>query len=129
MLELKTYTKLEMVKMFGTKDTQGLKRKLERYGVTFDVSDRGENIKFHIKEINNPFMLYCITELGCDGRTDFYTMRNFYYYFFNDDTFMAMPDEVKETMMRLDNHTISRQAISRYISKLEKKDLIQKSSG
>lgn len=129
MLELKTYTKLEMVKMFGTKDTQGLKRKLERYGVTFDVSGRGENIKFHIKEINNPFKLYCITELDCDGRTDFYTLRNFYYYFFNDDIFMSMPDEVKETMMRSENHLISRKTIAKYISKLEKKDLIQKNSG
>ena len=34
------YTKPEMSLIFGTKDRQGLDRKLERYGITFEVCGR-----------------------------------------------------------------------------------------
>lgn len=33
MLELRKYPKAELSALFGTRDTQGLKRKLERYGM------------------------------------------------------------------------------------------------
>mgnify|MGYP003306766742 CR=1 FL=1 len=85
MLELmKSYTKPEMSAMFGTRSMQGLQRKIERYGVSFDVDGRGETANFTITNIENPFKIYCITELGFDGHTDFYKLRNYYYYYFND---------------------------------------------
>ena len=118
MLELKSYTKAELVAMFGTRDTEGLKRRLKRYGVDFEASGWGNSLMFEIKEIKDPFKVFAITELGADGGTDFKKMRNFYYYYFNDETFMAMPDEVKEVWMEKAGNKVSRQTIASYTQKL-----------
>ena len=128
MLELKNYTKPELSAMFGTRDIEGLKRKMERHGVAFDVEGRGERAIFTIKAITKPFSIYCITELGFDGRTDFRKVRNFYNYFFNDEEFMAMPDEVKEYRMRKQGQDVSRQTIATYIAKLDRKGLIDRNT-
>lgn len=118
-----------MVAMFKTKNNQGLARKLYRYGVSFDIQGRGENAIFTITNIDNPFKIYCITELDCNGRNDFYKLRNFYYYFFNDEEFSAMPCEVQETRMKLIHKGISRQSIAGYLDKLCNKGMIAKNSG
>ncbi len=128
MLELRAYGKTELSEMFSTRDMEGLQRKLNRYGVAFDVQGRGENAVITIREIADPFKLYCITELGFDGRTDFKKVRNFLHYFFNDDEFMAMPDEVKEHRMRKQGQNVSRQTISSYIAKLDSKNLIDRNT-
>ena len=91
---------------------------MERYGVVFDVFGRGETATFTITNIENPFKIYCITELGFDGHTDFYKLRNYYYYYFNDIEFRSMPNEVQETRMRLVHEDISRQTIATYLRKL-----------
>ena len=100
------------------------KRKMERYGITFQVNGRGENAVFTIKEIEDPFKIYCITELDFDGRSDFRKALIFYYYFFNDVEFRTMPDEVKEYRMRDQKQDVSRQTIATYISKLDRKNLV-----
>ena len=128
MLELRAYGKPELSEMFSTRDMEGLQRKLNRYGVVFDVQGRGENAVITIREIADPFKLYCITELGFDGRTDFMKVRNFLHYFFNDDEFMAMPDEVKEHRMRKQGQNVSRQTIASYIAKLDSKNLIDRNT-
>jgi len=128
MLELREYAKPELSKMFETDGMQGLQRKLDRYGITFDVNGRGENAVFTIREIADPFKVYCITELGFDGRTDFIKVRNFLNYFFNDDEFMAMPDEVKEYRMRKQGQNVSRQTIASYIAKMDSKSLIDRNT-
>lgn len=126
MLELmKSYTKPEMSAMFGTRSMQGLQRKIERYGVSFDVDGRGETANFTITNIENPFKIYCITELGFDGHTDFYKLRNYYYYYFNDIEFRAMPNEVQETRMSLVHKNVSRQTIATYLNKLYLKNIIE----
>ncbi len=126
MLELmKSYTKPEMTAMFGTRDMQGLQRKVERNGVSFDVVGRGESAIFTITNIENPFKIYCITELGFDGHTDFYKLRNYYYYYFNDIEFRAMPNEVQENRMRLVHKDVSRQTIAGYLQKLYRKNFIE----
>lgn len=128
MLELRAYGKAELSEMFDTAGMQGLQRKMERYGITFEVNGRGENAVFTIKEIADPFKIYCITELGFNGRSDFHKIRNFLQYFFNDDEFMAMPDEVKEHRMREQGQDVSRQTIANYIAKLDSKNLIDRST-
>ncbi len=128
MLEVKKYSKPEMTKIFGTKNMQGLERKLKRYGVIFDRKGRGEKAIFTIKEITNPLRVYLITELGFNGQHDYIKVRNFLYYFFNDEEFMAMPDEVKEARMKNDGNGVSRQAIAGYIAKLDGKNLIERNT-
>ncbi len=126
MLELmKSYTKPEMTAMFGTRDMQGLQRKVERNGVSFDVVGRGESAIFTITNIENPFKIYCITELGFDGHADFYKIRNYYYYYFNDIEFRAMPNEVQENRMRLVHKGVSRQTIAGYLQKLYRRNFIE----
>ena len=127
MLEIgRTYPKSELSRIFGTKDKQGLDRKLIRYGIVFDVCGRGEKATYTINAIPDPFKVVAITELGFDGNTDFTKLRNFYYHFFEDDVFMAMPDEVKEVKMRAMGHDVSRQTIARYTSRLEINNLINR---
>lgn len=129
MLEVgKVYTKPEMTHILGTKAKQGIDRKLERYGITFSVSGKGERAVYEIQKIRDPFKVFAITELGFDASTDFRKLRNFYFYYFNDEEFMAMPDEVKESRMRKEGKDISRQTIANYTAKLEAHDLINRYS-
>lgn len=128
MLEVKTYTKPELTELLGTKAVQGLKNKLNRYHVDYDVSGKGEKAIFTIKRINDPFKVYCITELGYDANTDFSKLAFFYYYFFNDEEFMAMPDEVKEFRMTNNRKHVSRQTIAKYTQKLESLNLIDRNT-
>lgn len=129
MLETRNYTKTEMVRIFGTTSTQGLKRKLERYGVDFEMRGRGRSLVFDIKEVPDKFKLFCISEFGCDGRTDFHKLREFLYCYINDDEFRAMPDEVKEYRLDDEEKHISRQTIAKYTSKLADLDLINRNTG
>lgn len=120
----KLYSKPEMTAMLGTKARQGIDRKLERYGIVFEATGRGEKATYKINAIPDPFKLYAITKLKCDGNTNFHKLREFYYYFFNDEEFSAMPDEVKENRLRADGKDISRQTIAGYLAKLDKQELI-----
>ena len=128
MLEIRDYSKPEMTAMFGTRDMEGLKRKMRGYGIVFDVDGRGENAVFTIREIADPFKMYCITELGYDGRTDFHKLLYFLYYFFNDPEFRAMPDEVKEVRTEEHGRKITRQTIANYTAKLDSKNLIDRNT-
>ena len=129
MLELRTYTKAELVEIFGTKDRQGLTRKLQRYGIKYKPNGRGESLTFTITETADPFKVFCIDELGYDGRTDFVKLRNFLYCFLNDDEFRAMPDEVKANRMKEAKKPMCRQTIAGYIAKLDAQNLIDHNSG
>lgn len=129
MLELRTYTKAELVEIFGTKDRLGLTRKLQRYGIKYQTAGRGQSLTFTITETTDPFKVFCIDELGYDGRTDFVKLRNFLYCFLNDDEFRAMPDEVKEHRMKEAGKTMCRQTIAGYIAKLNAQNLIDCNSG
>lgn len=119
-----SYRKLEMSNMFGTKSKEGLDRKLRRYGVSFTVTGRGEQAVYRIRHLADPFKIYAITEMGCDANTDFRKLRNFYYYFFNDEDFRNLPDEMKEQRMREDGKDVSRQTIKKYGRRLVQMEYI-----
>lgn len=127
MLEVnRSYAKQELSQMLGTRTKQGIDRKLQRYGVEFDVCGWGDTTTYTIKSISNRFKLYAILELGCAGNTDFRKLRNVYYHFFEDEVFRAMPDEVKEVRLHEIGEGVSRQAIAGYIQKLEKREMISR---
>lgn len=129
MLEIgKNYIKSELSETFGTKDKQGLERKMSGYGITFSVSGRGNNAVYEITDMADPFKIFAITELGFGGNTSFEKLRNFYWYYFNDETFMAMPDEVKEVWMKSENKTITRQTIANYTYKLVSHDMVERNT-
>ncbi len=127
MLEIGTaYSKPQLSQWFATKDMEGLKRKMRGYGITFQCSGRGERAVFQIMGMTDPFKVFAVLDLGVDARTDFKKLRMFYYHYFNDETFMAMPDEVKEVWMKRMGHPVSRQTIASYTQKLERNDLINR---
>lgn len=129
MLELRKYEKAELAEILKTKDNHNIKQKLKRWGISYTQSGWGNNFEITITAIADPFKIYCITELGFGAGTDFQKVRNLYYAFFNDDEFMAMPDEVKEKRMRDNGRPISRQSIARYLEKLNTKELIHRNTG
>lgn len=110
--------------MFGTRSVEGLKRKFEGYGIDFETTGRGENTIFKIKNIENEFKIFCITDLKFDANTNFQKVQNLYYHFFNDEIFSALPDDVKEYQLRAMSKDVSRQSIARYLEKLERNNLI-----
>ena len=128
MLEIRRYTKPELTAMLGTKSVANIKKKLERYNVEFDDFGRGEKAIFDIKAINDPLKVFCITELGFDANTDFRKLAYFTYCYFNDEEFMAMPDEVKSTRLDRDGKYASRQTIATYTRRFERNDLIYRNT-
>ena len=60
MLELRTYTKDEITGILDTTDRQGVKRKLDGYGVEYTI-EGWKNYTLTITAINDPFRLFCIT--------------------------------------------------------------------
>ena len=118
------YKKSELAQIFGSTSKQAINRKLDRYGVQFSVAGRGEQAFYQIQQIEDKFKIFAITELGFDANTDFKKLRNFYYYFFNDEEFQTLPDEMKEARMREGNRDVSRQTIARYEDRLVKYNYI-----
>ena len=128
MLEIQQYTKPQLTEIFGSKTNEGLKRKLTNYDISYTTSGRGKNIVFDITAINDPFKVYCITDLGFPSQVDFYKLRYFLYYYLNDVEFMSMPDEVKESRMDEFGKHISRQTIANYIKRFEKLNFVHTST-
>ena len=129
MLELgKYYSKPELSMIFGSRNKQGLERKMKGYGIEFSVFGRGESAIYEIQKLNDPFKVFAITELDCGSNINFEKLRNFYWYYFNDEIFMAMPDEVKEVWMKKENYTITRQTIANYTQKLVNKNMINRNT-
>lgn len=125
MLELREYTAAELAQILSTKGKQALDRKLESWGITFTSDERrGDNRKYTLTAIENPFKIYCITELNIDSHTDFYKLQNCFYYFLNDPEFRDIPDEMREDYTEAEGEKISRQSISKYIKHLSKNELV-----
>ncbi len=120
MIELRKYSKAELATILGTKDNQAIKRKLNSWGVRYDEPQgRGDAMTINITGLTDPFKVFALTELGVSAQTDFCKLRDFLYYFLNDEEFSAMPDEVKEHRMRAEGRDISRQTIANYEEKLK----------
>lgn len=129
MLEEKTYTISELAAVLGgATDRQSIKHKLERKGISYTICGRGKKAIFTITEIPNPFQMFCIIKLGFAPQTDFYKVRNLFYYCFNDEEFFAKPNEEKEILLRGEGKPISRQSISNYLEKLNMANLWSRST-
>ena len=71
MLECKTYTYAEFSALFNTRDNQGIKRRLDRWGIKYSTAGRGTGLKYTIEEISDPFVPFCILDLGFPPQTIF----------------------------------------------------------
>lgn len=124
MIKIGICSYLELKEILGANNKQAVDRKLERYGVSFNSSGRGDRRVYEITEIENPFKLYCITELGISAQANFDKIRNLFYYFFCVDGFTELPLVEMENTMRAEGEDISRQCISKWITYLRHLDYI-----
>ena len=99
MLELRTYTKAEITGILDTEDRQGVKRKLDGYGVEYTINGWGD-YTLTITAINDPFRLFCITTLGIPAQADFHKLKMLYYHLFCCPGFAAYPYEVIASMLK-----------------------------
>ncbi len=119
MLECKAYPAIEMWEYLGVKDNEGAKRKLNRYGIVCFVNGSGKNATFNIKQIDDPFKVYCVFEMGFDGRSDFRKIRNYLFFLLGEEEYCWLPDEPMEKLLRSKGYSISRQTITKYRERLE----------
>lgn len=129
MLECRTYTYSELSKLFQTRDTQGIKRRLEHWDVLYETKGRGASKTFTIQKIDKPFEMYCMLDLGFSPQTDFQKLALFLYYLFNDDEFAGLPCERMEARINADDLVLSRQTIDNYLQRLNDNNLILRASG
>ena len=120
--ENRIYAYAELSAIFGTRDTQGIKRRLSNYGVAFETTGRSNGIQFHIKTISQKFQLFCVLDLGFSPNVDFEKLRDFLFYLMDDD-FNWRPMEMMEEYLRNEGKGISRQTISRYLEHLSVIDI------
>ena len=126
MLEVKTYSIQEMREILKSETKKQIDKKLNRYAVEFEVTGRGEKVSYTIKKFNDPFKVFCITELDFKAQTNFKLLLYFMYHFFCDEVFMSLPDNRKEKMMDCYNHYVSRQTIAKYENQLIKVNYVAK---
>lgn len=124
MLELKNYRIAELRELFGTKDKQGIDRKLQGYGVEFSSSGWADNRIYTIKSNPDPFKMYAITKLGIPAQADFTKIRNLFFYFFFVDGFAEWPYGEMEAIMKEDGVDVSPKTISKWLNYLQHLDYI-----
>ena len=78
MLEIKKYTKNELSAVLGTNSKQSIDRKLQRYGIVFVSTGRGQSLIYDIQEVPDRFKLYCIMVMGMSASVNF---EKFKYFF------------------------------------------------
>lgn len=115
MIEEKAYTRQEMRELLNTNaNNQSIKRMLERRGYEFSFEGRGGNAVFTITKLPSKFKLFCFEELNVRPQTDFTKLRNFFYYYLDDEDFRNLPDTIKSERMGENGMPLSRQTIGRY---------------
>lgn len=123
MLELRTYTKDEITGILDTTDRQGVKRKLDGYGVEYTI-EGWKNYTLTITAINDPFRLFCITTLGIPAQADFDKLKILYYHLFCSPEFSTYPYEVMASKLKEEGKTDppSNKTIGKWVAYLGKID-------
>ena len=124
MLKVRKYSISELAGILGTADKQGIDRKLTRYGVEFSSSGWADKREYDITNINDPFKVYCVLDLGIPAQATFEKIRNLYYYFFCVEGFTDLPLIEMAKVMEAEGVPASRQFVSRWINYLRHLDYI-----
>lgn len=114
-LEEKLYKKNDIEELLGTYSRQGVTRKLDRYGIDYEICGRGD-YKIDIKSIPDKFKMFCITELQVSAQTDFDKLKYFLYYFFCNEEFPRLPNDTKQEFMETNGVYVSRQTMTKWIN-------------
>ena len=117
MLEEKAYTIQEMRELLKTDaKKQGIERMLQRKNIEYSVEGWGENNVFTLKKVPPmlKFIAFCKKEFNLAPQTDFTRLRNFFYYYLDDENFRNLPDTIKSERMGENDMPLSRQTIGHY---------------
>ena len=101
-----TYSYEEMSAYLGTRNNQGIERKLRNYGVEFTRTRRGATAQYTIKHLADPFKLCAVFDFGFPCNTDIDKLTEYTYYLINDDEFSGWPDERLEQIMTDRGHRV-----------------------
>lgn len=113
MLECRMYSAPEMWEYLGVKNNSQAQAKLNRYNIVYFLNGSGKNANFNILEIQEPFKVYCVFDMGFDPHSDFQKIRNYLFFRLGEDEYCWLPDEPMEAYMKSKGYTISRQTISK----------------
>lgn len=119
MLEKRMYTKDEIVAILGTTDRQGIKKKLDGYGVEHTIEGWGD-FTLTITKIKHPFKVFCITELGIPAQADFNKLKTLYYYLLCCPGFATFPYQVMAGLLQTEDYPVSNKTIGKWVSYLGK---------
>ena len=123
MLELKTYTRAELVEIFKTKRLDSIKEKLTRNGYEYVLSGRAERVTLTVTKKPSPFRDYCIKELGFAPQTHFHKLQAFLYRFAFGEDFRQLPMTEMARQMK-DEISICDDTINAYIKQLIANDIV-----
>lgn len=132
MLELRDYTKEELVAIFKIDKMSNIRVNLDRMGYKHETNGKkGKNFRLTITALppaQDRFKRICIDKLGIPAQSDFFILRNFFYYFFCDEDFRRLTDSQMVEVLAAEGKMVTRQTISKWKNFLEEKQLIYKSS-
>ena len=122
MLELRDYTRSELIEIYKTNRLDAIKKKIKGKGYEYVDKGNGKNYIMTITNLpdqENMFKDYCVNTLKFAPQTDFKLLRAFLYNLIFDDTFKDL--QFNEMVERLadQNITITTQTISKYFNKIK----------
>lgn len=122
MLELREYTKEELAPILGCKPDKAcnITRSLDRMGYKYEPNKKkGKNYRILITALpHNTFKELCVTKLGIPAQSDFYILRNLFYYIFCDEE-LSLTDSALEQKLGT-----TRQTIRKWIDFFIEKELL-----
>lgn len=123
MLDLKTYTRQELIELFKTDRLDSIKAKLKRQGYEFETSGRGAGVTLTITKLPLEFRNFCINELGFAPQTNFKKLKPFLYKFIFDENFRQLPVTAMERELE-EEYRVCYQTIERWLGTLMGQDMI-----
>ena len=100
MLELKEYTREELIAIYKTTRLDAIKNKVTREGYKYTSCGRGKDYKMVITLLpnkNNAFKEYCIKNLGFAAQTDFLKLKVFINAILSNDDLIKLHTWLKRS--------------------------------
>ena len=122
MLDLRTYTRKELLEIYKTDRLDCIKAKIKRRGYEYTTNGRGDSLTLTITKCPPRFREFCIEKLGFAPQTDFKKLKAFMTRLLLDDEFRRLPYVGMEKELENDTY-ISAQTIGKCARYLENENI------
>lgn len=121
MLELRDYSREELIELFGTDRLDAIKAKVKRQGYRYENLGRGKSYFMRIIETPQDSLVkhYCIDKLGFDTNTDFKKLRYFLQNVLSNEGFVNLQLEEMREELEKQGISISTKTLGKYQQKLK----------